>query len=424
MSERTYLIPKFGPLSGIRVISFGSLAAMPFAGTLMADYGAEVIHLERPEVGDQFRIIGPFSTNDGKRIGNNQVQMARNRLSMEMEVNLNIPESREVFFDLIRQSDIFMENMVWLDKFGIKDEELLAVNPKLVIAHVSGYGNVNFGGLAEYTNRAAYDLIGQAYSGFLFLNGQAPPEGPSPANPYTNDFFSALFCLVGVLVAYIEAQKSGKGQSVDVAQFEAMAACLADTWVSWTSSDVLRERVGGTKVPSTQPYGCYQDKNGDWVAICAFGNVYERFMKTAGLDSTYFKFEEVAQTPAGVSSPKGQELDKAITDWASARTADEIADILAKVKVPCSRVHNAKTALEDPHWISRGDWVKYEDQSIKKEVTAFGIVPKFSRTPGQIWRGAPSLGQDTKDVLTKILKYSPEKIQALRDKKLVGDTAL
>lgn len=420
MSKRTFLVPEFGPFAGMRVVSSGSLVAMPHAAAMLADFGAEVIHIERPKVGDTWRFMPPYAENNGTHISTSWMQDARNRLGMTLEVDLNIPEVKEVFYDLIREADIFMENMVWIDKFGIYDEELLKVNPKLVIAHVSGYGRPQFGGLPEVCDRASYDMIGQAYSGFMHLNGELEPSMPALAKPWTSDYISGLHCLFGVLAAYMNAQKTGKGQVVDVSQYEANARILADTFVSYSAANMVRTRTGASKSIAFQPYGVYADKNGEWVSIGTFGPaVYSRFIKALGWDIEYFNHKEAAATPQALKTPKGIELDKKIIAWCAERTVDEIVGFLSKFKVPCCRVHTAKTAFADPHWESRQNFVKYEDQTLKKEIDAFGIVPKLSETPGKVWRGAPALGQDTQDILTKILKYGPEKIQVLKDKNLI-----
>jgi crotonobetainyl-CoA:carnitine CoA-transferase CaiB-like acyl-CoA transferase len=420
MSKRKFLIPEFGPFAGMRILSSGSLVAMPHAAAMLADFGAEVIHLERPGIGDTWRMLPPHAQKGEAVIGTSWMQDARNRLSMSLEVDLKIPEVKEVFMDLIRESDVFMENMVWLDKFGIQDDELLAVNPKLVVAHLSGYGNPRFGGIPEVCDRASYDMIGQAFSGFMHLNGEAEPAMPSLAKPWTSDYISALHLLFGVMAGYHHAQKTGQGQVVDVAQYEANARIMADTFVSYTAAGILRTRGGASKSLAFQPYGVYADKNRDWVAIGTFGPaVYARFIKAVGWDIEYFNHKEAAGTPQALKSPKGQELDAKITAWAAEHTVEEIVEQLSKFKVPCSRVNTAKTAVEDPHWASRENFVTYEDQTLKQEIKAFGIVPKLSETPGKVWRGAPALGQDTYDILTKILNYSPEKIQALQDKKLI-----
>lgn len=206
MSERKQIIPQYGPFAGMRVIDSGSLIAMPYAATLLADFGAEVIHIERPGVGDTLRVLAPFAKEDGKTVSTSWAQDGRNKLSLSLELNLKHPEVKELFFGLIKEADVFMENMVWLEKLGIRDEELLEVNPKLIIAHISGYGNPRFGGLPEYCDRASYDMIGQAFSGWMGLNGEKGGD-PVVGKPWLNDFTSAYATVFAVLAAYINVLK-------------------------------------------------------------------------------------------------------------------------------------------------------------------------------------------------------------------------
>lgn len=419
MNEKKSLVPEFGPFAGMRVISSGSLVAMPHAANMLADFGAEVIHIERPGVGDTWRFMPPFAVNGDKQVSTSWAQDARNRLSMTVELDLKILEVKELFFDLIKESDIFMENMVWLDKYGISDDELMQINPRLIIVHVSGFGRPQFGGDPEICDRASYDLIGQAYSGYMHLNGDPEPSVPAVSKPWANDYVSSLHCLFGVLAAYVSTLKTGKGQVVDVAQFESSARIMADTFVSYTEANLVRTRTG-SKSAAFQPFGLFQDKTGAYVAIGAFGGgVYARFVKAMGIDPQYYSHKECAATPVAIQSDKGKELDDLITKWMAERTAKEIVDHMAKFKVPCSKVNTAKDVVDDPHWLDRGDFINYHDQTIDKSIKALGIIPKLSGTPGKVWRGAPTLGQDTNEILTKVLGYSAEKIQALKTKGLI-----
>lgn len=419
MSKRKMVVPEFGPLAGVRVIGAGSIVAMPHAANMMADFGAEVIHIERPNAGDTFRGLGPFAEYNGKKVSTSWAQDARNRLSMTLELDLAIPEVKELFLGLVKESDILMENLVWLEKYGISDELLLATNPKLVIVHISGYGRPQFGGIPEVCDRASYDMIGQAASGLLFLNGDMD-RPPSITKPWLNDYQAALTAVFGALVGYVHAQKTGKGQSVDVAQFESAARMLADTFVSHTEATLTRARTQASKADAFQPYGLFQDQKGDYLVIGAFGpGVYKRFIKAAGFDLEYFNFKDCSSSPQAVASEKGQELHKKIVEWVAARSAEEVVVIMSKAKVGCSKVYSAADAVNDPHWIDRGDIIEYEDQTLQKNIKALGVVPKFSDTPGKVWRGAPTLGQDTETILSTILGYSEEKIQELKQKGLI-----
>ena len=182
MSDRKFIIPEFGPFAGMRVVCSGSLVAMPFAATMLADFGAEVIQIERPGVGDTLRMLAPFADVNGTKVSTAWAQNARNKLAMSLELNLKHEEVKEIFYGLIKEADIFMENMVWMDKLGVYDEELLKVNPKLVIVHVSGMGHKEFGGLPNVCNRASYDMIGSPTPTTMFL--PLPPCSPHlPATP-------------------------------------------------------------------------------------------------------------------------------------------------------------------------------------------------------------------------------------------------
>ena len=416
MSERKFIIPEYGPFAGMRVVCSGSLVAMPFAATMLADFGAEVIQIERPGVGDTLRGLAPMADVNGTKVSTAWVQNARNKLAMSLELNLKHEEVKEIFYGLIKEADIFMENMVWLDKLGIYDEELLKVNPKLVIVHVSGMGHKEFGGIPSVCNRASYDMIGQAFSGWMDLQGEADQD-PAIAKPYTNDYVSAFACLFAALAGYTYAQKTGKGQVVDVAQFEAMAQYMCGTYTTYTMTGTISKRSGNYN-PNFQPYNLFKAKDGLLVALGGKG-VYNRCIPAMGLDLEYFNFKDCSSGPEAVASAKGQELNQAVVDWCLQHDALEIEKIMEGARVPCAVVNNAKTAYENEHFRSRGDWIKYVDQTTNSEVEAFGIAPKMSVTPGQVWRGAPSMGQDTDNILKTILGYDDAKIAELHEKNLI-----
>ena len=418
MSDRKFIIPEYGPFAGMRAVCAGTLLAMPFAATMLADFGVEVIQIERPGVGDTQRLLAPFAELNGKVVSAAWAQESRNKLAMTLELNLKHEEVREIFYGLIREADIFMENMVWMDKLGVYDEELLKVNPKLVIVHVSGMGHKEFGGLPNVCNRASYDMIGQAFSGWLNLQGD-PDRPPVIAKPYLNDYVSAFSALFAALSGYIYAQKTGEGQVVDVAQFEAMAKCMSSTYTAYTLLGTVTERTGNAS-PSFQPYDIFLSRDGFYVALGAFGpGVYNRCIPAMGLDLDYFNYKDCSYDAEALSSPKGRELNAAVTAWCASHDAQEIESIMEAARVPCSRVNTAKSAYENEHFRSRGDWIKYEDQTTGAEVEAFGIAPKMSKTPGRVWRGAPSMGQDTENILKTILGYDDAKIAELREKNLI-----
>ena len=418
MEERKTLIPAFGPLQGMRILGLGSLIAMPFASTLMADFGAEFIEIERPGVGDVYRVYPPFLEKDGKPlIGSSWIQEGRNRLSFTLELKKSEPDSIRVFHDLIRECDFFIENVVWLEKFGVSDDELMAINPRLNIIHISGYGHSEFGGDPEVCGRASYDVIGQAFSGYISCNGT--PDSPLPAKPALNDYVTAMFAVFGMLSAYVETQRSGRGQVIDVAQFEAQSKIMRGKYVSPTLG--LREPFRtGAKSSSFQPWNIFTCADGKEVYFGAVGKpVFSRFMQAAGFSEEEYPYDEVSGRRTHVNSELGQRFGAAVTDWCLHHTSDEIVEILGKARVPCSRLNTPADCLEEPQYRLRDDFITYEDQTLGKETQAFGIVPKMSRTPGMVWRGAPRLGQDTEWILKDLLGYDDDEIARLREKQLI-----
>lgn len=413
MSERKFIIPEFGPLSGMRVVGAGSLIAMPFAASMLAEFGAEVIQIERPSAGDTYRTFGPLARDEeGAGVGAAWIQEARNRLSMTLELRPDSCDAHEIFLGLIRESDVFIENMVWLDKLGIHDDELLRVNPALVIVHISGFGHREFGGVPEICARASYDMIGQAFSGYALYNGY-PDRPPLMVAPAVSDYVTALFSLFGLLTAYMDAQRTGRGQVVDVAQFEAQAKIMREAFTkrSLGLGDIRRS---GNKSTSAQPWDVYMSRDGRYMSMGAVGKaVYTRFLHAVGFDEARFPYEEAAATPEAINSPAGLELDAEITRWFSGHDADEIEETMRRARVPCSRINTVAECMEHPHFRSRDDFVTYTDQTLGREVCAFGVFPKLSATPGRIWRGAPTLGQDTDEILRRILGRSEADIARL-----------
>lgn len=411
-------IPEFGPLNGVRILTTGQMIAMPVAASMLADFGAEVVFLERPALGDGTRNAFPYATNDtGETVSTCWIQDGRNRLSITLESNLNIPEAKEVFFSLIKNVDVWMENMVWTEKLGICDEELLEVNPSLVICHVSGYGRKEFGGEDKYFGRTALDIVGQAASGWLIQNGDIG-SAPMRGNPGLGDYSTAYMAVSAVLLAYIHALKTGEGQVVDVSMFEAQAKFTQDYISAWANADYLKER-SGTKQFNFQPYDVFKAKD-KYVVVGCYGPVlYKRCLDAMNISIDEFPYEDCAVSPETLNSKIGLELDRLVREWISKRTAAEVEDVLTSKKIPAQTVLDARDIMGNEHWIDRGNIVKYKDETLKKEVSALGIIPKMNKTPGKVWRGSPTLGQDTETVLSKLCGYTAEELSALKEKGII-----
>ena len=261
------MTPKFGPLTGMRVLTTGGYLALPRAAVMLGEFGAEVVYLELPGHGDNFRSFSPMIEDpNGKKVGSAWAAMRRNILSVTLQTNLRKnPEAREIFNCLIKEADVWIESVVWLEKLGLSDKDLLEINPKLVICHISGYGKPEFGGDPAICDKAAYDISGQAASGWMIQNGE--PDGvPMRGNPGLSDFTTGYSAVIGVLLAYINAQKTGQGQVVDASMFEAQAMYIQDYVTAWVEAGVMKPRTG-SKQFNFQPYDVFLARDGKYVAM-------------------------------------------------------------------------------------------------------------------------------------------------------------
>jgi crotonobetainyl-CoA:carnitine CoA-transferase CaiB-like acyl-CoA transferase len=415
MSEKTGLLPeRFGPLQGVKIISTGTLIAQPFAAEMGAEMGAEVIQIERPVVGDVgWRTLGiGLKTRDGKgTIAATWVQERRNMFCVSLE--LSKPAGREIFLKLAEWADIWMESSKpgTYSKWGLGDAAVWKVNPKLVITHVSGYGQT---GDPEYVGRASYDIVGQAFGGMMYQTGFPAPTPPTRAAPWTGDYLTALTTMWSSLAGLTYARAHGKGQAIDVAQFEAIHHTLGGTMVEYFQQGIVRER-SGNKALGFQPLDSFQASDG-WVVMGAIADVYDRLCLAIGLDPAQEKWKS-ART--NLESIEGIEFDAILRGWINERTVSEVVRLLADdAKVPCSPIMTSKDIAEDPHYKARRVHIEWDDPQVGR-VKGIGIIPKYSLTPGKIVRGSVPVGHDNERIYAQMLGISADRLDQLRKDKVV-----
>ena len=412
-SKPESLLPEqFGPLQGVRILSTGTIIAQPFAAALAAEMGAEVIQIEQPEVGDITRNIG-FKVEgiDGSSTSTLWAQDRRNTFYTTM--NFAAPEGRELFLRLIAGVDIWMESSKagTYAKFGLDDATVLAANPSIVITHVSGYGQT---GHPDYLKRASYDPIGQAFGGTMNLTGSPDPEPPMVARPLAGDYVTAQMCLWSSLAAYIHTQRTGQGQVIDLAQFEAVHKMMSASMLEYFENDVMRER-SGNQTRRSQPFGAYQAKDG-WVVIASVGSVFNRVCTALGLDNTDGRWNEAG---TDVESIPGIEFEAILQGWLEDRTVSEVVEAMNAAQVGCSAVMTPKDIAEDPHYKARQVHTEWEDLQLGKTIKGIGIVPKFSETPGKIWRGSTPLGHDNDLIYQHYLGLDKPELDRLREQGII-----
>lgn len=407
------LIPEtFGPLQGVRIISTGTLIAQPFAGQLAAEMGAEVIQVERPGGGDAgWRTLGITlpARDGGAPVATNWIQERRNVLCVSLDMSQ--PRGRDLFLKLIPHCDIWMESSKpgTYPRWGLDDDTVRRHNPKLVITHVSGYGQY---GDPAYIRRTSYDIVGQAFSGTMYQTGY-PENPPTRAAPWTGDYMTAMYTMWSSLAALVYARAHGVGQSIDLAQYEAIHRTLGGTMVEYFQKEVVRER-SGNKAQGFQPLDSFETANG-WVVVGALTEVYNRLLVAIGLDPGDPKWQS-ART--NLESIEGIEFDAILRGWISERSTADVVRILNEAMVPCAAIMTSKDIAADPHYKAREVHVEWDDDQVGR-VKGVGIVPKFSKTPGKIWRGTVPVGHDNSRVYGDLAGLSASDLTSLTRDKII-----
>jgi L-carnitine CoA-transferase len=380
--------PEFGLLSGIRVVMTGLSVAAPFAAQLYAEHGADVIWVENPASVDTART--------SRRSGAWQ-QDRRNMRSLAL--NYMDPDGRAVLMDLLAGTDVLIEASTggrWA-RIGLSDEVLWERNPGLVIAHISGFGQT---GDERYTRRPSYDPIAQAFSGAMRMNG-LPGQRSVPAMPFPADYTAAFYAFGMANAALVKRQETGKGESIDIAQFEAMMRVQANY-----PTDYLRYGLDYVKEGDHSlicaVYGTYVCGDGEEVYVLVLGpGVVQRTVALLGLaERTDLYPEGTGLVP--VDTEAAAVIEEAWAAFIAARTAAEVEDELAEHGIPCSRLMDYAAAREHPHYRARGVFTEWTAADGETTVPGVKVVPELTRHPGRVWRGAPTIGQDNDDLLDEL----------------------
>ncbi|MGH7907182.1 MAG: CaiB/BaiF CoA transferase family protein, partial [Candidatus Binataceae bacterium] len=295
-------------------------------------------------------------------------------------------------------------------RWGLDDGAVMRENGKLVIVHVSGYGA---SGDPDYAARASYDIVGQAFGGSMYQTGSPEPGPPMRAAPWVGDYTSALFALWSALAGVIHAMKSGRGQTIDLAQYEAIHRTLGGTMVEYFVRGIVRER-SGNKAQGFQPLDAFRASDG-WVVLAALTDVYDRMLRVIGLDPAEAKWQ---QARYDIESIEGIEFDAILRGWVNERTVAECVKLMNDARVPCSAIMSSKDAAEDPQYQARETHVQWDDP-LAGPVKGVGIVPKFSATPGRIFRGSVGIGHDNQRVYGDLLGLSATEIERLKREKII-----
>ncbi|MGL4637182.1 MAG: CaiB/BaiF CoA transferase family protein [Beijerinckiaceae bacterium] len=396
-----------GPLTDLRVIEMGQLLAGPFCGQLLADFGAEVIKIEQPGQGDPMREWGrekPHGLSLWWPV------IARNKKSIEL--NARGVEGQQLIKDLVAKSDILLENFRpgTLEKWGLGYDVLSKINPRLIMIRVSGYGQTG-----PYAEKAGYGAIGEAMGGLRHVVGD-PSSPPSRMGISIGDTMAATFACLGGLMALHSLHRTGHGQVVDSAIYEAVLAIMESLVTEYDKAGFVRERTGAI-LPNVAPSNVYPTKDGRMVLIAANqDSVFRRLAEAMGRPELG---TDTRYATHGARGERQKELDDLIGVWTMTMDAGPLGELLDRHGVPRGDIYRAPDMLEDAHFKAREAIVKVLHPKFG-DLSMQNVAPKLSDTPGAIVASAPDLGQHNREVYEGILKLGREQIDALVTAGVIG----
>ena len=391
-------------LSNIRVIELGQLIAGPFAAKTLADFGADVIKIEPLTTGDPLRKWRLLK--DGTSVWW-QIQ-SRNKRSVALD--LKQVEAQDIVRQLVQDADVLIENFRpgAMEGWGLGPEVLLAINPKLIMLRISGYGQTG-----PYRDKPGFGVVAEAMGGLRHLTAE-PGRVPVRVGVSIGDTLASLHGVIGILLALHERQTSGKGQVIDVALYEAVFNCMESLLPEFSAFGAVRE-AAGSALPGIAPSNAYRCQDGGYVLIAGNGDsIFKRLMHTMGRDDLGLD-PSLADNAGRVQ--RVAEIDAAIGVWTATRSVSEVLDLLDAASVPAGRIYTVADIASDPHYQAR-EMILQTLLDDGSTLSLPGIIPKLSRTPGSHRRNAPKIGQDTDAVLQDI-GLTGAQIQALKDKGIV-----
>jgi formyl-CoA transferase len=388
------------PLGDVRVIELGQLLAGPFCGQVLGDFGADVIKVEDPAKGDPMRQWGREKPH-GQSLW--WPVVARNKKSITLD--LRSDDGQQVLRKLVAESDVLLENFRpgTLERWGLSPDALWEINPRLVITRVTGYGQDG-----PYSPRAGYGSIGEAMGGIRYVTGD-PSLEPSRAGISLGDSLAAIFAAVGTLVALHSRERTGRGQVVDSAIYEAVLAMMESLLPEWEIAGYQRERTGSV-LPNVAPSNVYPTADGEMVLLAANQDTVFRRLATVMGEPELGQDERYATH--GARGVHMEELDTRIAVWTAKHAADDLLDLLNEGGVPCGRIFRAVDMLADPHFAAREAIVRVAHAQFG-EVPMQNVFPKLSATPGRVRSVGPELGEHNTAVYQDLLGLSANEIARL-----------
>ncbi|MCL4318583.1 MAG: CoA transferase [Firmicutes bacterium] len=393
-------------LEGIRIIDAGTVLAAPGSSTFLADFGAEVIKVEMPITGDPIRRYPPHIK--GQQLGSK----VTNRNKFSVTLDLHQAPGREVFRKLISKADAVVLNyrLPTLKKWGLDYADLIKVQPRLIMLHITGYGRTG-----PYANWPGFARIAEAFSGLTYMSGY-PDKGPMFPGYAIGDGIGGIYGALSLMLALYELKKSGTGQLIDLALYEPIMRILDDLYISHDVTGEIRERVGSIN-HVVSPSDIYRTKEGQWVVLpVSTPTMFRRLAEVIGhselLDDERFRTNSDRVRHR-------DELDQYIRPYLSEHTLDEILTEFRMHEIAVGPVNNVKQTMDDVHIHERGSIESVWDPNLERYVRMQSVFPKLSKTPGAIRHPGPETGQDNDHIFRDLLQMSDTELVKLREGRVI-----
>jgi crotonobetainyl-CoA:carnitine CoA-transferase CaiB-like acyl-CoA transferase len=395
-----------GALEGLRVLDLSRVLAGPFCGMLLGDMGAEIIKVETPGKGDDARDYPPFLRGYSAYFGN------LNRNKKSITIDFKNAEGKKTLLDLIKVSDVVLENFKpgTMDKLGFSYETIKAVNPRIIMASISGFGQYG-----PYKDRPGYDIIGQAVGGLMSVSGW-PDSPPTRTGTAMGDILAGLNCCIGILAALKSRETSGKGQHVDVSLVDSVVSSMETIIQLYLVENRIPERIGN-RYEFIYPYDSFAASDG-WVVIGVGGDeVWKRFCNVIERPDL-LQDKELEFNRDRVTNHK--KLNKIVTEWTLKHTIAEIVDLLLLHSVPCAPIYTIDKVVNDPHIAIAREMIVDIEHPIEGSMKVINNPIKFSDTKTSIRFTAPKVGEHSKEIITNMLGKSEAEFENLKKSGALG----
>lgn len=392
------------PLAGLRVIDAATIIAAPFCATLLGEFGADVLKVEHPIGGDGLRRFGTPSQREDTLTW---VSESRNKRSVALD--LRHPDGKRLFKELVANADVLCENFRTgtLEKWGLGWDVLHALNPKLIMLRVTGYGQTG-----PYKDRPGFARIAHAVGGIAYLAGMPKGTPVTPGSTTLGDYMTGLYGCIGVLLALRYRDVSGEGQYVDAALYESVFRCTDELAPAYSMYGIVRERMGSSHNDFACPHGHFATKDGKWVAIsCATDKLFARLAAAMG------RPELASSSTYGDQSIRlkhAHSVNEVVRDWCGSLTREEVLERCYATATPAGPLNNIADIFGDRQVHARRNLVAIDDALTGEVMIVPAPVPLLSETPGSIRSLGPTLGQHTEEVLRELLGTTDDELARLK----------